>query len=205
MMRYVLAGFGLAFVFAWSHPAAADPLGAKGDAIFSAERLFGVRGDHARFDLPAPDRPQEDNETVISFAFAKPEVPYDIPRLAFDYMIVNQLSLGGSAGFSHTDGTDDFMVAPRIGFLHMFGRVAGIWPRGGFFYYSTSADHQYKESSLGLNVECMFPIVVAAHFGFEVGVTFDQSLTGSRDPDGGPSYDVTYRSIGLQVGLLGWI
>ena len=51
----------------------------------------------------------------------------------------------------------------------------------------------------------MFPIVVAAHFGFEIGVAFDQSLTATRDPDNGPSYDISYRSIALQVALFGWI
>lgn len=205
MMRYLLAAFALVLASVCTRPAAAQPLGTKGDAIFSAERLFGVRGEHWRYDLPAPANHEEGSDTVIAFGFAKQEVPYDIPRLAFDYMVVNQLSLGGALGFSLSNASTDFIVAPRIGFLHMFGRVAGIWPRGGFFYESTSVDHQYKESSLGLNLECMFPIVVAGHFGFELGLTFDQSLTGRHDLDPGPAYDVSYRSIALQVGLLGWI
>ncbi len=212
MMRHVLTAFGLAFVLACARPAGAEPLGTKGDAIFSAERLFGVRGEHQRVELPAPNHPYETNDTVISFGFARTTVPYDVPRLAFDYMVVNQLSLGGAVGFSLSNPSNaanapnDFVVAPRVGLLHMFGRVGGIWPRGGFFYQSTSADNQYKEWSLGVNLECMFPIVVAGHFGFEIGVSFDQSLTGKHDPDGPPpSYDVSYRSIGLQVGLLGWI
>jgi hypothetical protein len=205
MMRYLLAGLGLVLACSYSRPAEAELLGSKGDAIFSAERLFGVRGEHWRFDLPGPATREVGNDTVISFGFARTAVPYNVPRLAFDYMVVNKLSLGGALGFSLTDSTTDFIVAPRIGFLHMFGRVAGIWPRGGFFYQSTAVGNQYKESSLGLNLECMFPIVVAGHFGFEVGLTFDQSLTGKHDPDNGPSYDIEYRSIALQVGLLGWI
>ncbi len=205
MMRYLLAALGLVVACSYARRASAEPLGSKGDAIFSAERLFGVRGEHWRVEPPAPANHVDANDTVIAFGFAKTGVPYNVPRLAFDYMVVNQLSLGGAVGFSLSDASNDFIVAPRIGFLHMFGRVAGIWPRGGFFYHSTEVDHQYKESSLGLNLECMFPIVVAGHFGFEVGLTFDQSFTGKHDPDDGPSYDIEYRSIALQVGLLGWI
>jgi hypothetical protein len=205
MMRHLLSALGLALACSYARPASAQLLGAKGDAIFSAERLFGVRGEHVRHEPPAPAPHTQTDDTVIAFGFANTIVPYNVPRLAFDYMVVNQLSLGGALGFSLSDASNDFIVAPRVGFLHMFGRVAGIWPRGGFFYHSRSVDGQYRESSLGLNLECMFPIVVAGHFGFELGLTFDQSLTGKHDPDPGPSYDVEYRSIGLQVGLLGWI
>jgi hypothetical protein len=215
MKRLLLLGATLAFALFHAAPAGAQLLGSKGDAIFSAERLFGVRGEHWTEDRPAPQGRLEVTDTIIAFGFATVHVPYNIPRLAFDYMVIDKLSIGGSLGFSHSDveTNDDgtsvpanaFLLAPRIGFLHMFGRVAGIWPRGGFVYHSASADQQYKESGFGLNLECMFPIVMAGHFGMEIGVTFDQSLTGRRDPENGVAYDIAYRSIALQFGLLGWI
>jgi hypothetical protein len=215
MKRRVLTALALGLGLFHASPARAQLLGAKGDAIFAAERLFGVRGEHWTTEPPAPENGVNVTDTTIAFGFAAHQVPYDIPRLAFDYMVINKLSVGGAVGFSHSDGNTTnggaaippttFLIAPRVGYLHMFGRVAGIWPRGGLVYHSASATNQFKESGLGFNAECMFPIVVAGHFGFEVGLTFDQSLTATRDPDNGPSYSITYRSIALQVGLFGWI
>jgi hypothetical protein len=214
--------FALALGFGLLHatPAEAQLLGAKGDAVFAAERLFGVRGEHRTTHPPQPngagagDGGEDVNYTTIAFGFAEHRVPYNIPRLAFDYLVINHLSVGGAFGFSLSNGSGNgndnalptsFVIAPRVGYLHMFGRVAGIWPRGGFTYDSTAFTHGYKESGLGINLECMFPIVVASHFGFELGVAFDQSLTASHTDENQPSYDISYRSIGLQVGLFGWI
>jgi hypothetical protein len=215
MKRLLPLATPLAFGLFFSAPAGAQLLGGKGDAIFSGERLFGVRGEHWVEHRPAPQGTLTATDTIIAFGFATVHVPYNIPRLAFDYMVIDKLSVGGSLGFSLSNvETNDngqavpltaFLLAPRVGYLHMFGRVAGIWPRGGFVYHSASADLQYKESDFALNLECMFPIVMAGHFGTEIGVTFDQSLTGKRDPENGVAYDISYRSIALQVGLFGWI
>jgi hypothetical protein len=87
----------------------------------------------------------------------------------------------------------------------MFGKVLGIWPRGGFVYHSTSVEDVYDIWSLGISLECMFPIVLVQHFGIVAGFAFDQSLTGNLDPDDGPDRDISYRSIGLQVGVFGWL
>jgi hypothetical protein len=215
MMRHVLSGLVLAFGFFSAESASAQLLGQKGDAIFSAERLFGVRGEEWREEPPAPAPRVKVNDTIIAFGYAAHHVPYNIPRLAFDYLLIDKLSLGGALGVSLSDASSStpgiveppttFLIAPRIGFLHMFGRVAGIWLRGGFMYHSAKVDSVYKESGFGINAEAMFPIVVAPHFGFELGLAFDQSLGASRDPENGVEYDISYRSIALQVGLFGWI
>ena len=215
MKRPLLPAAALAFGLFHATPAAAQVLGQKGDAIFSAERLFGVRGEHWVEHHPLPEGTTEVTDTIIAFGFATGHVPYNIPRLAFDYLVIDKLSVGGSLGFSLSNAETNnnltyvapttFMIAPRVGYLHMFGRVAGIWPRGGFTYHSSSVDGAYKESGLGLNLECMFPIVMAEHFGAELGLAFDQSLTAKRDPDNGVAYDISYRSIALHVGLFGWI
>ena len=198
--------------------ARAQLLGTKGDAIFSAERLFGVRGENLRRELPAPAQPIDMTETTIAFGFAEHLTPYNIPRFGFDYMLIDKLSLGGVLGFSTTSADIDgpgaglatptlFMITPRVGFLHMFGRVAGIWPRGGFTFHSLTSKEGYafNEKGFSLNLECNFPIVIAQHFGVEVGFAFDRSLTANLDPDDGVDYDVTYQSIALQIGLFGWI
>jgi hypothetical protein len=214
MTRHLLGVLALIFGLFYTQPAGAQLLGTKGDAIFSAERLFGVRGEHWHAEPPLPAPEVTVTDTVIAFGYANTALPYNIPRLAFDYMAVDKLSIGGALGVSLADASSSggavgspttFLIAPRVGFLHMFGRVAGIWLRGGFMYHSAKMESSYKESGFGFNAEGMFPIVVAPHFGFEIGVAFDQSLGAERDPDNGVAYDVSYRSIGLQVGLFGWI
>jgi hypothetical protein len=214
MKRLVFAlAFGFAAFFG-SPRAEAQELGKKGDAIFGAERLFGIRGEHWNVDRPEPDNDQEFNGTTISIGFARTEVPYNIPRVGFDYLIVDHWSIGGAIAYSNMDADldpggaatiTDFAFAPRGGFLYMFGAVAGIWPRAGFTYHSTSVEDNYGEYTLALNLECNFPIVITPHFGVLLGLSFDQSFAGNRDPEDGPDEDIDYQNIGLQVGLFGWI
>jgi hypothetical protein len=202
-------------LLAFPRPASAQLLGSKGDAIFSAERLFGVRGETFSGEPPAPAEPFEVKETTIGFGFAENLTPHNIPRVGFDYMIIDKLSLGGALGFSTTDTSVEgagqfgspkrFLFAPRVGFLHMFGRVAGIWPRAGLSYHSQSVENSYSESGFSLNLECNFPIAMVEHFGVLIGLAFDRSLSANRDPEEFVDYGITYQSIGLQVGLFGWI
>jgi hypothetical protein len=213
-LKTLVGGAVASVLFAVAAPTQAQLLGTQGDAIFGAERLFGVRGERVYVDLPNPGNDYEANHTVISFGLADTAVPYNIPRATFDYLVMNKFSIGGALGFSNADTRVDgvgsaianrFVLAPRAGFLHMFGRVGGIWPRGGLTYHRLSVEDAYVESGLGLNLECQFPIVFTPGFGMLVGLAFDQSLTANRDPRNGVDYPVSYRSIGLHVGLFGWI
>jgi hypothetical protein len=216
MKRTVFAlAIGIA-TFGAATRAEAQRLGSQGDAIFSAERIFGIRGERQTIDNPAPQEDSEIDATTISLGLvAQPIVPYNVPRVAFDYMAFDfPLSLGGALLYSNVDAEDedgddagisDFEVAPRVGYLHMFGDVVGIWPRGGLSYHSRSVDDAYDATVFGLHLECMFPIVVRQHFGVLVGFAFDQSLSGNLDPEDGPDRDLMWRSIGLQAGLFGWI
>ncbi|HEX6766899.1 MAG TPA: hypothetical protein VF103_15495, partial [Polyangiaceae bacterium] len=148
-------------------------------------------------------------------ALARPGIfTYNLPRIAFDYAIIDKLTVGGALVYSNADaedqngddvGVEDFELSPRVGYLHMFGKVVGIWPRGGLGYHSTSIDQGPHAWTLALHLECMFPIVVREHFGFLVGLAFDQSLLNNYDPANGPDRDITMRSIGVQAGLFGWI
>lgn len=215
MKRTVFAlALGIA-TFGAATRAEAQQLGSQGDAIFSAERVFGIRGERQTIDNPAPAEDSEIDATTISLGFAQQLTPYNMPRIGFDYMAFDfPLSLGGVVAYSNLDAEDedgdeagitDFELAPRVGYLHMFGAVVGIWPRGGLSYHSRSLEDVYSASALALNLECMFPIVIRQHFGVLVGFAFDQSLTGNLDPENGPDRDIMWRSIGLQAGLFGWI
>ena len=213
-IRTLVGGALASLLLAIAAPAEAQVLGTQGDAVFGAERLFGIRAERVWAEPPAPAAEYEANHTIISFGLANTEVPFNIPRLTFDYLAMNKFSVGGALGFSNADSrvrgggsteTTSFLLAPRVGFLHMFGRVGGIWPRGGLSYHRTSAEDAFVEWGLAANLECQFPIVFTPGFGMLIGLAFDQTLTANHDPENGVDYPVGYRSIGLQVGLFGWI
>jgi len=214
MVRFVLAlAFGIATTGTVSR-AEAQELGKKGDAIFGAERLFGIRGERTDLERPEPQDNLVTSGTTISLGMARTLVPYNLPRATFDYLVADHWSVGGALAYSNMDAdvdpggsatVTDFVLAPRGGYLHMFGAVAGIWPRAGLTYHSTVVEDVYSEWSFALNLECNFPIVITPHFGVLLGFAFDQSLFSNRDPENGPERDIDYRSIGLQVGLFGWI
>lgn len=221
MKALLTASLGALSLLAIATTAEAQALGQKGDAVFGAERLFGIRSEHVTVDVPDLGEASRES-TTISFGVARSGVPANIPRLAFDYLVIDHLSLGGAFGFSTSstdvdttvlagyigleDNTKTFVLAPRIGWLHMFGAVAGIWPRAGFSYESTSIRNGPDITDLTLNAECNFPIVLAPHFGILLGLTFDKTVTGEIDPpQEGPDIDLSYSSLALQFGLFGWI
>lgn len=186
-------------------PASAQVLGNAGDAVFGAERLFGVRYERQWIE---PNDTQKG--TTLSFGTSETLLPHNRARLGFDYLAARKFSIGGALGFSSTsaDGAPTertFLFVGRFGFLHMFGNVLGFWPRGGLVYRSTSIENGSDSSDFGFTLELMFPIAIAPHFGILTGPSFDQSFTGNHDPGAGADRDLDIRSIGWQVGLFGWI
>jgi hypothetical protein len=214
-------------------PGAAQEFGKKGDAVFSAERLFGFQSTHVHEDDAGPMGDDLDNDwTYFGIGWRGNYIsdfsPYDVPRFGFDYLVIDGLSIGGSLGFATIDGDTDngffglgddpngtsFLINPRVGYVYMFSKVIGIWPRGGIVFHSFSVegdnDEKVSENGFGLNLECMFPIVPGEHWGFLVGPTFDIDFTGEREyefpgPPADFDNDRTYRTIGLQAGIFGWL
>lgn len=208
-MKHALSA--LVLVFSLFAPAlvSAQELGAKGDAVFSIDRVMGITGTHIAGER---GRAEYTNDwTSFSFGWrGSPDFsPFDTPRFAFDYLVIDHLSIGGSLGYASLDadqGNDisTLVIAPRVGYAYAFGRVVGIWPRGGFTYYSTSVDNVFDEKGFALMLECPFTFSPAPHFAFHVGPTFDVDMFGSRDPSPIDKGDRTYRTMGLNAGLLGW-
>jgi hypothetical protein len=234
MRNRVAALAGIAVMLA-SATALAQPFGTQGDAAFSVDRLFGINGTHVYEELEVPPgapagaaTEAEDSFIGINFGWRGPLAPqlspFDTPRLAFDYFVIDRVSVGGSLGYAR--GSDDsgdfvdqppqatpsdysaFIFAPRGGYAFMFSEMVGIWPRGGFTFHTFSVANRFSENGLALSLEAMFVIAPIQHFGVLVGPTFDIDLTGKRDYHyPGSSADVKrkYRSIGLQVGLMTWL
>jgi hypothetical protein len=207
-MKQALTASLIALGLCSTQLADAQELGSKGQGILSVDRLMGLSWTKIKGERGPTN--YEDDWTSFSFGWrTSPDLsPFDVPRLAFDYLIIDHLSLGGSIGYvTHSgEGNDasSFILSPRIGYLYSFGRVVGIWPRGGFTYHSTSIDNQFDEKGFAFTAEVPFTFSPSAHFALHVGPTFDIDMFGDRDPYPVNKSDRTYRNFGVNAGLLGW-
>jgi hypothetical protein len=187
----------------------------KGTVAFSADRFFGFGVSHESVDQEGPGGDFENDSTHFTFGWRGTihPTPFDVPRFAFDYYVTDGLSIGGSIGYANYGGGDDddqfneysdFILAPRVGYTWMFSRTVGFWLRGGFTYHSRDWEGVADESGLALTVEPTFVFVPVEHFGFTAGLNGDFDVTGGRD-SGRAEADVHYRSIGIQLGMVGYL
>jgi hypothetical protein len=208
-MKHALSALVLSLAVSVPALASAQELGQKGDVVFSADRLMGITGTHVDGEIGPAD--YENDWTSLSFGWrGSPDTsPFDIPRLSFDYLVIDHLSIGGSLGYLSVDpdeGNDysAFLFNPRVGYAYAFGRVVGIWPRAGFTYHTLDVNDGIEEKGFALSLECPFTFSPATHFAFHVGPTFDIDMFGDRDPSPVDSGDRKFRTFGLNAGLLGW-
>ena len=85
-MKALLTASVSAFtLLAFAANAEAQVPGKKGDAVLSAERLFGIRSEHVTVDVPATGEGSRDS-TTIAFGLANSGVPAKATRrgLAWD-------------------------------------------------------------------------------------------------------------------------
>lgn len=242
--KAVRSGIFLALTLGAS-TALADPFGKKGEFALSGERLFGIYYVHA-----SEQNNDSDSSTQISFFGQAPTLPvgasigvaniglvavnpYSLPKVGFDYLITDGLTIGGSLIYAHTANTatrtvargatvstdysgDSFVIAPRVGYAYMFSDTIGIWPRGGFMYhYQVVSDNNNNKVSLdgfALNIDAPFVFSLAEHFAILAGPGIDIGLSGTAKvtvptPVGTAttSGDDVLTSFGLYAGLMGWI
>lgn len=204
-MKQLVSALGLSIGLLTPALVSAQEFDQKGNAIFSVDRLMGVTGTKRDEEFVPATR----DYTSISFGWrGNLQAPFDIPRLSFDYLPIDHLSIGGSLGYVSVDSDggdyEAFLIAPRVGYAYSFGRVVGIWPRGGFTYHTQSPGN-VTEKGFALSLECPFTFSPASHFAFHVGPTFDIDMFGSVKPPAPiDKHDLTYRSFGVNAGLLGW-
>ena len=127
---------------------------------------------------------------------------YNLPRLGFDWVPVQNLTLGGAlfgyvqalskdsvspAGGPSTT-TDQPKVtywgfAPRVGYIVPLGHLLALWPRVGVEYHNVSSSTVSGTVSpsvwqFAFEAEAMFVVFPWNHFGFTFGPTVDVPLAG---------------------------
>jgi hypothetical protein len=128
---------------------------------------------------------------------------YNLPRLAFDWVPVKNLTLGGSfwlytqltasdstspPGGSSSTSHDQpkvtyWGIAPRIGYVIALSQVLSLWPRVGVEYHNVSSSSVNGLASpsvtqFSIDAEALLVISPWDHFGFTLGPTADIPITG---------------------------
>jgi hypothetical protein len=244
MRKTLMLAFGFATLLAAPAVFAQEPgVGKAGTFAISAERLFGVSWTKTKsegeFDDPGPGAPEdrkfETSTTQFDFlSRGSTSGAFVIPRIGFDYFVINGLSIGGAIGYStfeedaeqtidgDTEDADEdtgnlFLVSPRVGYLFMFTPAIGIWPRGNFTYASAHVetnhpdpvpDEELDASIFNLGLEAHLVIAPVPHVGFTVGPTVDIPIAGSGEVQTGTTSNdldkVRVTSVGVHAGMLVW-
>jgi hypothetical protein len=182
----------------------------QGTIALGAERLFGVVATGTDTEGTNTD------VTTISFAWSGRPGPYDRPRAAFDYFVIDNLSVGGSLGFydwsASVEGNDagdggGFLLSPRVGYMVDITDMLGFWPRGGFTYvrdtYNNNGPDEVDTAS-ALTLEAPLYILIGKELAINVGLTIDLGFDGqiNRDAPGVDAHQ-EHNQFGIQVGLAG--
>jgi hypothetical protein len=128
---------------------------------------------------------------------------YNLPRVGFDWIPVQNLTLGGAA-WLYTDLSASVTaapssgpsvttqqpkitywgVAPRIGYVIPMGDKLSLWPRVGVEYYNVQESNvgagSQSVTEFAFEAEALLVISPWNHFGFVVGPTLDAPFTGEQ-------------------------
>jgi hypothetical protein len=209
-------------------PADATPAPIEIEFVLGGERLLGAYA-FREVTLTEPSTRVEASGGVVNILTGNALsvgglIPFAMPRVGFD-LVVHGLSVGVAAGYSSTAGdvrresgsmSSDgdlgnlgiWLFNPRIGYLHRFGPVVGLWPRAGLtFTWMDAEDPSVGEAStrlLDVTIEPMLALSPVENAAILVGPTFDVGLSGSTElttMTGTAKSDRTLSSLGASAGL----
>jgi hypothetical protein len=196
MRKAMVAMAAGAALMAWSQAGEAQTFGDQGTVTLSLERAFGFHW--VGTDI---ERQRHSDLIVFGFGWYRSETAYHNPRAGVDGFIIDHLSLGGTVGI-YGWGADGnrvgFLISPRVGYGAMLGKSVGIWPRGGFTFFSEDENHGRNYNQFAISGECMFAFFPQSSWSILVGPTMDLGLFGRAGND-----DFHQHSVGLAVGMMG--
>ncbi|MDD9937622.1 MAG: hypothetical protein OXT09_28675 [Myxococcales bacterium] len=237
-MRTILVCLSLGMaVLATSAPAAAQKsMGRDGTFVLGVERVFGFVTSTTSSEATVLGQDQERDATTTGVTLlASAGVPsaHVAPRLAFDYFLATNISIGAALGYGTGGGevettvstpggsassTDDqpdqslFMFHARGGYFLPFGGSFGFWPKLGFSYFTIESGDGSGEVSVdgfALNLDAALVIELAPHFGLSLAGLADIGLGGEAELDlpggGSTDADTTVTDFGLMAGIYGYL
>ena len=201
LMRLSLLSVGLTASLAVLSPRTASAqeangFGEKGELIVTADRLMPLIG-YSRESVDSTQNgvtvTQSDSSTSIALLFGREPAltvnPHTIPRIAFDYVLAQHFTLGGSfvlglglggtsktettqGGSNATQSTDAptvtaVGVAFRAGYVLPLGQSIAFWPRAGLAGYSLSSKStttNNNQTSTTSNTDTAFSIDLDPQF-----------------------------------------
>ncbi|MFO7179058.1 MAG: hypothetical protein DIU78_010195 [Pseudomonadota bacterium] len=207
---------------------ARESFGSRGQFVIGAERLFGLVVSSSTVD---PEIGSEIEESHTSFTLlANPTngvgngrvSTYSFPRVGFDFLVTDGVSVGAALGMASVSGTLDteaqpeqeldptlaFLFAPRVGYAYPFGSTIGIWPRVGISYVTSSTSNDIVETSyyrLAVTLEAPLVISPVPHAAFTIGPVFDIGVSGGIEESaqmGGLRVSFESDESGIEWGLM---
>lgn len=170
----LLSAASVALLFgSTAHAGSAHEFAEKGQLIFSADRLFPLFS-YSRIATSQSFGGTENKDitsgaSLVLFYGAEPSASSfnTVPRLAFDYAVINHLTVGGTikiafglTGKNTQESTNTnaptttseidapkstiFGIAPRVGYAIDFTDLIAFWPRVGFSYDSVSTKEEIR-------------------------------------------------------------
>jgi hypothetical protein len=207
-----------------SSSAWAQTFGEKGQLAISAERLFGFVHNSSTETFNGVDSTTKTDSFSLLSSTLTPVggfgggLTYSQPRVAGDYFVIDNLSVGAALGYSHVSFTrpamanieistsaDSWTFAPRAGYSFLFNDMIGIWPRGGFTYRTFGASGGTGGHIFALTIEAPFTFSLIPHVVFTAGPTVDIGLGGSVSQSTNnvtTSIDFNSTEIGIQTALI---
>jgi hypothetical protein len=181
MKLNVTVGLSLAFLAASSAAFAENPkgFGEKSQLIISGDRLVPLFSfSHASVTQTQNgiDITSSSSGSGLSFLFGRDAPtttgltnPHSLPRVAFDFTVIHNLTIGGALAFGFglggsvdreavrggtvvTTSTDAptgtaIGIAPRVGYVLGLNDWLAFWPRLGFAFYSLSSKSEELENN----------------------------------------------------------
>jgi hypothetical protein len=179
----------------------------KGTVIISAERVFGFSSSSEKIS-GAP----ETRQTQIGVLWSNPSSVYQTARMAVDYLVIDNVTVGGALGIAHStvdpstgasDSTTNLLFAPRVGYLFGGTGVLSFWARLGPVFWRTASSGDVSRWGFAISVEPTLVISPYPHVGIYLGGTLDLGLAG-QVTIGGQSENATMTNYGINSGLVAW-
>jgi hypothetical protein len=200
--------------------AEANGLGEKGQLILTVDRLMPVFSFTSQTVTTTGPGGQslEDSQTGTSMAFLLGREPslgivHTLPRIAFDFTVIERLTVGGSlavafglGGSQESDQPNGTTVntktprtsiigfAPRVGYIIPLHKNFAFWPRAGFAIYAVSTKRDVvignapakvtdSDTVFSIDLDPQFAWTPIPHFFFHAGPLLNIPVGGSRSTE----------------------